>query len=153
MLKIYDGNVVSIEFEFFENNRTQILNYCWDMPYPRDTYFLIWSDGKIVGATSYTSILCRVPCRQKVLQFTENVMREAREYFSALEDKGAEECIPVLDDEGVCLFLIVYIMEELFCEEQKVVLDLNLERDWENLDYTLMNRANVYFFHELQSRI
>lgn len=151
MIKIYDGEVFS--FDIKEYNRSQILKQCWENSKCSELKFLVYDGNELIGAMTYYDILADKTEISHCQIFGEDLFDRARKYFK--ESENRQSCIPVQSREGELMFLLVFVENRLFDIYREGELfheywDLNFESDVEKLDFTLLERAQGFYFYTLE---
>jgi hypothetical protein len=152
MIKLYDGEVFAIDMQYY--NRNEILQDCWKRSDCGNLKFLLYEADSIIGSASYYNILYD-EIRTGTLQMDrQKIFRGGREFFYSGNPREGD-CVPVLDENGDCCFLLVYYANKTFdISKNGGILDnyedLNLRRDAELLDYSLLSECDNIFFFELE---
>lgn len=152
MIKIYDKEVFS--FDIGEYDRSRILNQCWANSKCSELKFLVYDGEELIGAMSYQDILADKPVTSNCLSFGEDLFDLAREYFR--KNGNRQSCIPVCQQGGEeLMFLLVFVENRLFDGFREGELfheywEIDFNSDMNNLDFTLLERANGFYFFELE---
>lgn len=151
MIKIYDGEVFS--FDIKEYDRSTILNQCWANSKCSELKFLVYAGEELIGAMSYQDILADKAITSNCLSFGEDLFARAREYFR--KDENRQSCIPVQSRGGELMFLLSFLENKLFDSYRDGLLfheywEIDFDSDIDNLDFTLLDRANGFYFFELE---
>jgi hypothetical protein len=152
MVRIYDGEVFTLDLNSY--NRMQTLQNCWQFSHCERMRFLVYDGDVIVGAMSYYDIVMNRSVPQKCLYMNDNIFVEARDYFIGM-DAAEHSCIPVLDENNECVFILEYYYNKLYnlSKDGRVYddfKDYDLFNDRENLDYTLFMGKDVAVFYTVE---
>jgi hypothetical protein len=152
MIKIYEGEVFPIDMQSY--NRREILQNCWNRSDCERLKFLLYDEDRIVGSASYYNVLHDEIKTGTIQMDKEKVFKEGREFFYSGNPRE-QDCIPVLDENGNCLFLLVYYANKTFDKTKNGDTldnyeDLDLRRDTEYLDYSLISECDNILFQELE---
>jgi hypothetical protein len=152
MIKIYDGEVFAIDMQSYD--RMKILQDCWERSDCSKLKFLLYDDGRIIGSASYYNILYDEITVGIIQMDREKIFQGGREFFYSGNPRE-EDCVPVLDENGNCCFLLVYYVNKSFDTSKNGLLldnyeDLDLRLDAEYLDYSLISECDNILFWELE---
>lgn len=147
MIKLYDGEVFSFDIEDYD--RSRILNQCWANSKCSELKFLVYGGDELIGAVSYQDILADKPIVPNCLNFGQDLFAHAREYFR--KDGNRQSCIPVQSRGGKLMFLLAFVENRIFdgCRYGELFheyWEIDFDSDMDNLDFTLLERANGFYF-------
>lgn len=151
MIKVYDGEVFS--FDIAEYDRSLILEQCWANSKCSEQKLLVYDGEALIGAMSYQDILADKPIEPNCLYFGEDLFTRAREYFR--KEGNRQSCLPVQSRGGELMFLLTFAENRIFDEFRDGKLlheywEMDFSSDMDYLDFTLLERANGFYFFELE---
>lgn len=153
MLKIYDKEVFIIELEELLERSLETMRNILKIPNCQGMVFLLKEAGKIIAATN----LANFRRNNIVFQtFSDNkrVFLEARDY--CIENQVPYDTyFPVLDNMGNCAYLLHYVRNKAYMSYWKdlscgLFPKYDLDNHMENLDYSLVEKADLYIFSEVE---
>ena len=153
MIKIYDGEIIVIDINNY--NRYEVLQKSWEFSGNDKLYYLLCENNTIIGSASYFNIINNDDFSYKIFKLeAENLFERARRYFSSYNSRE-RDCVPVLDEDGKYCFLLVYYENKSFDllkagKKLNDYWDLNLKKDEEYLDYSLLDECDNILFWELE---
>ncbi len=153
MLRIYDGEVFVIDMEEYERNIRQTLENIMKNPDYAKMLFLLKKEGEIIAAVNMVNLM-KHQIISKTFSDRQKVFIEARDYCVA-NSVPHSTCFPVLDEAGECVYLLCYMENRIYTKyfpQGRLCQPLyyDLESNGENLDYSLVEQADVYIFSELE---
>lgn len=149
MIKICDSDIVYVKYERLYKDSCLQNDYVSKLIKKKtdvDTAkFIIEKENEIVAAASLADIYNN-NILYKVFRISEDVFERVRDYVHSHKmPEGVS--FPVLDEEGKCLFIVMYVENVVLGDKRAEFLDY--EKNFftmEDLDFTLLNKYKTFIF-------